>query len=71
MSQQQMERYVGIIDEMLRTNRIYLIEKPKKANQSPLESPILQRIYDESEFWVRPVLNNIADMKDINFSVSE
>ena len=55
---------------MLRTNRIYLIEKPKKANQNPLESPILQKVYDESEFWVRTVSNNVADMKDVNFSVS-
>lgn len=69
MGPKKKEKFQGVVDELLASGRIYFIEKPKSKNQSTLDSPILQQIYDSSSFWERPV-KNIVDMSQINFSVS-
>ena len=72
MGSRQKLKYQGLLDEIVKTNRIYFIEKPKNIHQSTLDSPILQKIYDESVFWERPVHKNknVVEMEEIHFSVS-
>ena len=67
MGIKQREKYHFVIDQILAVDRIFFIEKPSKKGQVPSENHILQKIYDSSTFWERPVLGSIAKMSDINF----
>ena len=55
MGPKKKDKFQSVVDELLTSGRIYCIEKPKSRNQSTLDSPILQQIYDSSSFWTRPV----------------
>ena len=48
MGAMQTRKYQEIIDEMLKNNRIFIIEKPKNKNASPMDNTILQKIYDST-----------------------
>lgn len=59
-----------MIDHMIKSNKVFMIEKPDQAGITTKESDVLKQIYDKTTFWVRNIQNNVVDMTPINFSVA-